>query len=199
MKRVRLLFLRGLFFLLPIAITIYVLHLSLSVLDSFIGGAIEFILGRAIPGAGLIASILLIFAAGIIVTNYLGAKLIAFAEKIIQRIPVVPKIYFGVKQLIDAFSVQGKQMFSKVVLVQYPKENTYAVGFLTGHCKGEVQEKTTADLVSVFIPTTPNPTSGMIILFPKEEIIYLDMTVEEGLKFIISAGVVIPDDVKGNK
>jgi uncharacterized membrane protein len=86
-------------------------------------------------------------------------------------------------------------MFSKVVLIEYPRKGIFVIGFLTGECRGEVQEKTAAKVINVFVPTTPNPTSGMLVLIPEEEIIYLDMTVEEGLKLIVSAGMVVPDEL----
>ena len=115
------------------------------------------------------------------------------SERLLQKIPLAPKIYFAVKQIIQAFSLQGKDIFKQAVLVEYPRKGSYAVGFITGKCQGEVQEKTIGNLVNVFVPTTPNPTSGMLIMIAEEEIIYLNMSVEEGLKLIISAGVVVPE------
>jgi uncharacterized membrane protein len=150
-----------------------------------------------LPGVGLIAGIFLIFIMGFLISNVIGEKLYNFIEKMVKRIPLVTKVYFGIKQIIDAFSIQGKQVFSKVVLIEYPRKGTYVVGFLTGECKGEVQTKTAARLMNVFVPTTPNPTSGMLILVPENDITYLDMTVEEGLKLIVSAGVVVPEDKHG--
>lgn len=193
MKNVKQLFINGLFAILPIVVTIYVLYLVVSFFDNTLGGFVELIIGKSIPGVGLVASIGLIILMGFIVTDYLGSKLIKLGEKLLEKIPVISNIYFGVKQIINAFSIQGKEMFNKVVLVEYPRKGTYALGFITGECKGEVQDKTSAKLINVFIPTTPNPTSGMLILVPNEEIIYLDMSVEEGLKLIVSAGIVVPE------
>jgi uncharacterized membrane protein len=193
MKNVKQLFINGLFAILPIVVTIYVLYLVVSFLDNILGGFVELIIGKSIPGVGLVASIGLIIFMGFIVTNYLGSKLIKLGEKLLEKIPIISNIYFGVKQIINAFSIQGKEMFNKVVLVEYPRKGTYALGFITGQCKGEVQDRTSAELINVFIPTTPNPTSGMLILVPNEEIIYLDMSVEEGLKLIVSAGIVVPE------
>ena len=193
MKNVKQLFINGLFAILPIVVTIYVLYLVVSFLDNILGGFVELIIGKSIPGVGLVASIGLIIFMGFIVTNYLGSKLVKLGEKLLEKIPIISNIYFGVKQIINAFSIQGKEMFNKVVLVEYPRKGTYALGFITGECKGEVQDRTSAELINVFIPTTPNPTSGMLILVPNEEIIYLDMSVEEGLKLIVSAGIVVPE------
>ncbi|KUO77615.1 MAG: hypothetical protein APF77_19880 [Clostridia bacterium BRH_c25] len=199
MKKIRQLFVRGLFSLLPTVTTIYIVYFLFTLLDNFLGTYIEILLGRPLPGIGVFASIVLIFITGFLVSNVLGEKLFHLGERLLQKIPILPKVYFGIKQIIDAFSLQGSQMFSQVVLLEYPRKGTYAVGFVTGECRGEVQTKTAARLINVFIPTTPNPTSGMLILVPDDEIIYLDMTVEEGLKLIVSAGVVVPDEAFNDK
>jgi uncharacterized membrane protein len=193
-KKIRQIFIRGLFSLLPIAATIYLLYFLFIFMDNLFGTYIEILLGRSLPGVGIFTSIVLIFIMGLFISNIIGAKLFTLGEKMIQKIPIIPKVYFGIKQIIDAFSHQGKQVFNRVVLVEYPRKGIYAVGFLTGECRGEVQQKTAAKLINVFIPTTPNPTSGMLILVPDSEIIHLDMSVEEGLKLIVSAGVLVPDE-----
>jgi len=199
MKRLRQLFIRGVISLLPVVVTAYLLYFFFSTVDNFLGGIIERIVGIPLPGIGIIASIVIIMIAGVIVTNVLGAKAFDFVEKMLHRVPVIPKIYFGVKQLTDAFSLQGKQIFNRVALVEYPKKGTYVMGFVTGLSTGEIQNKTKEKLCNVFIPTTPNPTSGMLIMIPEREIVYLDMPVEEGLKFIVSAGVVVSLDDKVDK
>lgn len=195
MKKIRQFFISGLLALLPLFATFYIIYYLFTFLDNFLGRYVQLITGKSIPGIGILAGIFLIFLAGFIVTNIIGAKLLNLAEGILKKIPFVTKIYFGVKQVLQAFSLQRKEIFRQVVLVEYPRKESYAVGFITGKCRGEVQEKTAKNLVNVFIPTTPNPTSGMLILVAEEEIIYLDMTVEEGLKLIISAGVVVPDSI----
>ncbi|MBP1919960.1 DUF502 domain-containing protein [Youngiibacter multivorans] len=195
MKKIRHIFLRGFFTLLPIVGTVYLIYFLFKQLDGFMGLFIEWLAGRSLPGVGIVASILLIFASGFLMSNIIGQKLLHYAEKLLQNIPVVPKVYFGIKQIIDAFSVNGKQVFNKVVLIEYPRKGIFAIGFQTGECRGEVQEKTAAKVINVFVPTTPNPTSGMLLLIPEEEIIYLDMSVEEGLKLIVSAGMVVPDEL----
>ncbi|QUH25567.1 DUF502 domain-containing protein [Serpentinicella alkaliphila] len=199
MKRFRQLFIRGVIAISPIVVTIYVLYYFFSLVDNVLGRIIVRIIGIPIPGIGIITSFVLILLMGFIVTNVLGAKAFDYVEKLLHRVPVIPRIYFGVKQLTDAFSLQGKQIFNKVVLIEYPRNGIYVLGFVTGESKGEIQKKTSEKLSNVFIPTTPNPTSGMLIMMRDEEIIYLDMTVEEGLKFIISAGVVTPSNKQFNK
>ncbi len=199
MKKIRQVFLRGLLTLLPIIATIYLLYSLFRFLDRFLGAYISMIIGRTIPGIGIVAGFVIIFVMGSVVSNVIGQRLVHFAEKMIRKIPIVPRVYFGLKQIVEAFSLQGKHVFNRVVLVEYPRKGTYVIGFLTGECKGEVQDKTAAKLMNVFVPTTPNPTSGMLILVPNDEITYLDMTVEEGLKLIVSAGVVVPEIPKENK
>lgn len=199
MKKVKQLFVRGLFTLLPVVATIYIAYFLFNLMDNFLGTRIEALAGRRLPGIGIAASILLIFVAGFFVSNVLGGRLFHLGERLVRKVPIVSKIYNAVKQIVDAFSLQGKPVFSQVVLIEYPRKGTYAVGFVTGECKGEVQTKTAARLMNVFIPTTPNPTSGMLILVPDSEITILDMTVEEGLKLIVSAGVVVPVETFAGK
>jgi uncharacterized membrane protein len=193
MKKIRQILLRGLLTLLPIIATIYLLYSLFGFLDKFLGGYISLLIGRTIPGIGIIAGFIIIFIMGSVVSNVIGQRFLDFAERMIRRIPIVPRVYFALKQIVDAFTLQGKHVFNKVVLIEYPRKGLYVVGFLTGECKGEVQVKTDAKLMNVFVPTTPNPTSGMLILVPESDILYLDMTVEEGLKLIVSAGVVVPE------
>ena len=193
MKKIRSLFLKGLLAILPLVITLYLLFWFITTLDDFIGRVVVPIIGISFPGMGLVFSIGLIILTGFLISNYATAKLAKEIEKLFEKVPLVSKIYTGIKQIINAFTLRDKQTFNKVVLVEYPRKDTYALGFITGECQGEIQEKASAKLVNVFIPTTPNPTSGMLILVPNNEIIYLDMSVEEGLKMIVSAGVVVPE------
>ncbi|SHE59365.1 DUF502 domain-containing protein [Alkalibacter saccharofermentans] len=198
MKRMRQIFIRGLFSLLPIAATIYLIQIMFSFMDDIIGRHIESLFGISIPGIGIFITIILIMITGTLVSNVVGERLFHHGEKLLHKIPIVPKVYFGIKQIINAFTLEGKNIFNKVVLVEYPRKGTYVVGFLTGESGGEIQQKTEAKLMNVFIPTTPNPTSGMLVLVPSEEVTYLDMSVEEGLKLIVSAGVVVPEELGGS-
>jgi uncharacterized membrane protein len=199
-KKIRKIFVRGIFSILPLAVTIYVILFFLNILENSIGKFINEMIGLGlrktdfkIPAIGLIVSILLVFLSGFIVTNFIGANFFAKIEKFLHRIPIVPKIYFGIKQIVEAFSLQGSQLFSKVAIVEYPRKGIYAIGFVTGDTKGEIKSKTNKKLINIFIPTTPNPTSGMLVFIPEEDVEYLEMSVEDGLKLIVSAGVVIPD------
>ncbi|MDZ4133279.1 MAG: DUF502 domain-containing protein, partial [Dethiobacteria bacterium] len=124
----------------------------------------------------------------------IGSRLIGYFDTLLRRVPLARGIYTGAKQIIDAFSLQGKSAFQKVVLLEYPRKGLYVIGFVTGSSKGEIQDKTREETLNVFIPTTPNPTSGMLILAPRHEVTELEMTVEEGMKVIISGGIFSPDD-----
>ncbi len=185
-------FTTGLITLLPLGITIYVFYLIFNFLDTLLGKVVEKIFNISIPGIGFAAGIILIFLVGFIASNLVGRKIIALWDSLFQKIPLTRSIYSSAKQIIDAFTLQGKHAFQKVVLLEYPRKGLYALGFITGTSRGMLQEKTDEDMVHVFIPTTPNPTSGMLILAPRREVIELEMTIEEGMKVIISGGLVAP-------
>jgi len=185
-------FTTGLLALLPLAITAYVFYLVYSFLDNLIGDLIQAIFDFRIPGIGFAAALLLIMVVGFIASNIIGKKLVGFSDTIFQRLPLARGIYSSARQIIDAFTVQGKNAFQKVVLLEYPRKGLYVLGFVTGSSKGEIQGKTHEETLSIFIPTTPNPTSGMLILAPRHEVIELEMSIEEGMKVIVSGGLVAP-------
>ncbi|MDW7728490.1 MAG: DUF502 domain-containing protein [Bacillota bacterium] len=190
--KLKTVFTTGLLTILPLAVTIYVFYLVFSFLDNLIGGLIEAIFNYRVPGIGFAAGILLILIVGFIASNIIGSRLINFSDSLLQRLPLAKGIYTSAKQIIDAFTVQGKNAFQKVVLIEYPRKGLFVLGFVTGSSKGEIQEKTHGETLNIFIPTTPNPTSGMLILAPRHEVIELDMTVEQGMKVIISGGLFSP-------
>ncbi len=185
-------FTTGLITLLPLGITIYVFYFIFNFLDKLLGGIFEKIFKFSVPGIGFAAGIILIFLVGFIASNLIGRKIISLWDALFQKIPLTRSIYSSAKQIIDAFTLQGKHAFQKVVLLEYPRKGLYVLGFVTGSSKGEVQEKTHESVVNIFIPTTPNPTSGMLILAPLKEVIEMEMTIEEGMKVIISGGLVAP-------
>jgi uncharacterized membrane protein len=192
LKRLRNYLITGLIILLPLIVTIYIITAVFSAVDGVLRPVVEFVIGRSIYGLGFILTIGFILGVGAIGTNVLGKKIISYGEKILTKIPLVRNIYLTVQQIINALFLKNKTAFRKVVLIEYPRKGLYQIGFLTSEGKGEVQHNTSGQVINIFIPTTPNPTSGMLILAPKEEITYLDMTVEEGLKLIISGGTVVP-------
>ncbi len=185
-------FTTGLLTLLPLAVTAYVFFLVFNFLDNLVGDWIKALFDYRVPGIGFVAGILLIFVVGFIASNIIGRRLILLGDNIFQRLPLARGIYSSAKQIIDAFTIQGKDTFQKVVMLEYPRKGLYVLGFVTGTSRGEIQDKTHEETLSIFIPTTPNPTSGMLILAPVQEVIEMDMTIEEGMKVIISGGLVSP-------
>ncbi len=194
MKKVQKLFIAGILTLIPLVVTFYLLYFLFTTLDNFLGNILKAVLGRELPGAGFLLSILLVLLAGFLATNILGKKILYLGEDVIQRIPLVKGIYSSTKQIVDAFSSREKDAFKKVVLLQYPRPGLYALGFVTGSSQGEIQDKTREPLIYVFVPTTPNPTSGMLLMVPEYDLIPLDMTVEDGLKVLISGGIAAPQN-----
>jgi len=148
-----------------------------------------------IPGFGLILVLLLIFIVGLLFRNIVGRKIVHLSENIVHRIPFVRILYSGIKQLVEAFFIQKNDAFRRVALVEYPRRGLYVIGFITGESKGEIQTKTNKKMMNLFIPTTPNPTSGFYILIPEDELITLDMSVDDAFKLIISGGIFSPPEL----
>jgi uncharacterized membrane protein len=149
-----------------------------------------------LPGLGVITTFILIFTVGLVTKSYLGTKLVTFGEKMVSKIPLVRGIYNALKQFVDAVFSDRGQSFKKAVLIEYPRKGLYSIAFVTGVSRGEVQVKTAQRCVNVFVPTTPNPTSGFYIMVPEGDMIPLDMTVEEAFTLVISGGIVSPGDVR---
>lgn len=186
-------FITGLFVLLPLVVTLYVLFLGFSIVDGILGTIIARVMGRNIHGAGTVLTLALIFATGVFATNVIGRKIIFLGETVFLHIPIVRNIYQGVKQLLDAFSNStSKEAFKRVVMLEYPRKDVYSIAFLTSESSGEIQARTHKNCVTVFVPTTPNPTSGFFLVVPSDQCTYLDMSVEEAFKLIISGGVIVP-------
>lgn len=192
--KLKTIFTTGFLTILPLAVTIYVFYVIFSFLENLVGGLIESVFNFHIPGIGFASGLLLILLIGFIASNIIGNRLINFFDRIFQRVPITRGIYTSAKQIIDAFTLQGKNAFQQVVLLEYPRKGLYVIGFVTGQSRGEIQERTAEETLNIFIPTTPNPTSGMLILAPKHEVTELKMTVEEGMKVIISGGLFSPAD-----
>lgn len=155
----------------------------------------ENLLGFRIPGLGAVLTAVIVFVTGMIVTNLFGMQLFNIGERILQRIPLVRSIYASVKQVTESMFSSGKS-FRKVVLVEYPRKGMWSLAFQTGTGAEEVRDKTGRDVTNVFIPTTPNPTSGFFLMVPREDVVELDMSVDEGLKMLLSVGVVVPEPKK---
>ena len=151
------------------------------------------LLGFNIPGLGVVLAVVMVLVTGMIMANLLGRRLVVFWESQLARIPLVRTIYSAIKQIMEAVLATDAKSFRKVLLVEYPRKGVWSLAFMTSNDLGEVQDKTIANVISVFIPTTPNPTSGFVLMVPESDVIELDMSVEEGLKMIISMGVVVPN------
>ncbi len=192
-------FLAGLAVTVPVGLTIYILIFLIDLMDGLlrvIPAAIhpETLLGFRIPGLGVIATLVLIFIAGLLATSYVGGKLFRLAESLVDRIPLVRGIYQAIKQIVQTMVSKEGQSFKKVVLVEFPREGLYTVAFVTGTTTGELREKTGGRCINLFIPTTPNPTSGYYIIVPEDSVTSLEMSVEEAFKLIISGGMIAPTE-----
>ena len=190
-------FITGLLIWLPLAITYMVISWIVGTLDAILLWLPEEYqpsryLGVHIPGVGVIASLLLVFFTGLVAANVIGQKLVKLWEALLARIPVVKSIYYSVKQVSDTVFSSSGQAFRKALLVQYPREGVWTIAFLTGQPGGDAAEHLRGDYVSVYVPTTPNPTSGFFLMMRRSEVVELDMSVDDALKYIISMGVVAP-------
>lgn len=196
-------FFAGLLVVLPIIITFYIIKFTVSMVNNLAESffppryAPSNFLPYDIPGVELFIGILALIFIGISVRNFVGAKLVKWAEHLVTSIPGVRSIYGAVKQVIDTVSVSNSSSFREVVLIEYPRPGLWAMAFVTGETKGEVSRTQNDDLVNVFLPTTPNPTSGFLLFVPREDIVPLHMTVEQGVKMVISAGIITPTTAEG--
>lgn len=188
----------GLLVWLPLAATVVIIKLVIDLLDKIIlflplEYRPESLFGFSIPGFGLILAIGVLLLTGMLATNLLGRQLVSLWEAILSRIPIVRSIYNAVKQIASTVLTSKGKSFRKVVMAEYPRKGIWSIGFLTNDDVAINCEGIEDHMLAVFLPTTPNPTSGFILLFPEQDIIELDMSVEDGFKFIISIGVVVPD------
>ncbi len=191
-------FITGLLILVPLAITLWVLNLIISTMDQSLLLLPEtwrprHWLGYNIPGLGAILTLLIVFLTGLAARNFIGRRLVLLWEGLLTRIPVVKSIYSSVKQVSDTLFSSSGNAFRKAVLIQYPRQGSWTIAFLTGTPGGEVKNHLAGDYISVYVPTTPNPTSGFFLMLPRAESIELDMSVDEALKYIVSMGVVAPE------
>ena len=198
-------FFTGLLVTAPVLLTLYITWLVVDVLDSQVVNLLpaswhEFsvlnvpIFGQ-IPGFGLLIGVIIITLIGAVAAGFLGRWIIKLGEKVLNKMPVVRSIYSAFKQILETVLASQSDAFRDVVLVQYPREGLWVIGFVTGVTKGEVQDSIPITTVNVFVPTTPNPTSGFLLFCPKDDLIYLKMTVEQALKLVVSGGIVTPETV----
>jgi uncharacterized membrane protein len=187
----------GLLIWIPLAITLWVLHLIVTSMDqvlTLLPPALqpESLIGRQIPGLGVVLTVVVVFVTGVAASNIIGQRMLRLWEGILRRIPVVNSLYGGVKQISDTLFRPGGQAFRKALLVQWPSEGSWTIAFLTGQPGGDVANHLRGDYVSVYVPTTPNPTGGYFVMLPRKDVVELNMSVDEALKYIISMGVATP-------
>ncbi len=192
--RLRNYFITGIVVLVPIGITLYLTTFFISISSKLIPPGINpnNYLPYAIPGLEILLSIIFITLIGGLSLSFIGRKILQLFNDLLKKIPILRTIYSAIGQMTETFAPQRSAKKS-VVLIEYPRKGSWAVGFATKENNGEISKKTNTDLVNVFVPTTPNPTSGFLLMFPKSEIVYLDMTFEEASKFIVSAGTSEPN------
>jgi uncharacterized membrane protein len=190
----------GLLIWIPLGITILVIKLLVDLLDKtllLLPHALrpEALIGFDIPGLGIILSTLFVFISGFIITNFTGKRLISWGEEQLERIPLVRSIYSALKQVTETILTSDKNSFRQVVLVEYPRKGIWTIGFQTSNSPDEFNQLTGNKLLTIFVPTTPNPTSGYILMMPEEDVKLLNMDVEDALKMVMSLGVVTPNHI----
>lgn len=187
----------GLLVWVPLGVTVMVIKLLVGLMDQSLlllppHYRPENLFGVYIPGLGVVLTAVVVLLTGMVVANLFGRKLVQLWEALLARIPLVRTIYIGVKQVVETVFSSGDQSFRKVLLVEYPRKGVWTLGFQSGASRGEAQAKIGLEVINVFIPTTPNPTSGFFLMLPRDDVIELDMSVDDGLKMIVSAGMVVP-------
>ncbi len=198
MKKLRKYIVTGLLVWLPIVVTVLLFRFLITLMDQTlvllpVELRPESLIGFKLPGIGLILTLLVLIFTGVFAANYVGKTLVTFGEKLFAKIPIVRSVYTAAKNFAEIVFSDTGQSFKKVLLIQYPRKGVYSLAFQTSTSLGEVQKKTGSNVVCVFVPTTPNPTSGFIIIVPKEDVIELDMEIDEAFKMIVSLGVVVPE------
>ncbi len=188
--RLRTYLVAGLLVILPLGVTVLVLLALFRFLDSLLAPLFQYLLQRSVPGLGLVAGILMILLTGAFASNVLGRRVVTLFDRAIMRIPIVRTVYSAIRQLTDSVFMQNRSAFKRAILVEYPRQGLYSVGFVTGVTAGE---GTSEDrLLNVFMMHTPNPTTGILCLVPESQAISLDMSVEAALKLVVSGGIVAP-------
>src|SRR6476659_9859389 len=186
-------FLTGLLLVTPIWGTILVLKTLFVAVDGILGDAVaELVPDHYIPGLGIVTLVLLIFLVGLFAANFIGRQIVGHWEDWLNQLPLVRGIYSTLKSMMDILSFSERGSYRRVVLIQFPKNGHYCFAFVTGITRGEIQEISTEPLLNVYVPTSPNPTSGYFLLVPEKEVIPLDMSVEEAMKLIVSGGLYSP-------
>jgi uncharacterized membrane protein len=198
LARLRAYFFAGIIVTAPIGITVLLIWQFITFLDTHVGGLIpapynpETYLPFSLPGLGLLIMLAFLTLVGFLAAGLAGRTLVHIGERLLSRMPVVRSVYGTLKQIFETVLAQSSRSFREVVLIEYPRRGIGAMGFVTGPTRGEVQARSGEELVNVFLPTTPNPTSGFLLFVPKSDLVHLNMSIEEGIKLVISGGIVAP-------
>jgi uncharacterized membrane protein len=196
--KLRRYFLTGIFVTAPISITLYIAYVFFSFIDTHVQRLLpqpynEIVYGGiSFPGVGVIIAFFFFVVVGWFASNIMGRFLISIGERILDRIPVIRSLYGAIKQVFETITQTQSDAFREVVMLEYPRKGVWSIGFVTGSSKGEVQERVADHTINVFVPTTPNPTSGFLLFVPRKELKYMKMSVEEGIKLVVSAGIITP-------
>ena len=202
LARLRAYFLAGVLVTAPVAITFYIVWLIVSFVDRRVSGLLperynpESYLPFGIPGLGLVIAVAALILIGAATAGYLGRVIVRINDAALARMPVVRSIYGATKQIFETVLAQKSTAFRQVCLVEYPRRGIWSLGFITGTTVGEVQERTSDEVLNVFLPTTPNPTSGFLLFVPRRDIVLLEMSIEDGIKMVISGGIVTPPETR---
>jgi uncharacterized membrane protein len=196
-RKIRNYLIGGLLIWIPILITFWVLRFLSGILDQSLlllppSWRPEALFGTYVPGVGIVLSLLLLFFTGVLVKNLFGGQMVAGLESLVRRIPVIGSVYGGAKTFSETVLTDKGKSFKQVVMVEFPRKGAFSIGFITSHDLEEAQAKTAQEVTCVFVPTTPNPTTGFLVLVPKDEVTYMDMTVDEAFKMLLTLGVVVP-------
>ncbi len=205
LARLRGYLIAGVLVIAPITITAWLTITIVNFVDNRVEKLIppsynpETYLPFSLPGLGFVIAIIFLILVGMLTANFMGRFFLRIGERVLDRLPVVRSLYGATKQIFETVFANQSEAFREVVMVEYPRKGMWVIGFLTGRTKGEVQKKTASDTVNIFVPTTPNPTSGFLLFVPKKDVQKMDMSVEEGIKLVVSAGIVTPDMAKKKK
>lgn len=184
-------FFRGLIILLPLLVTIWLIYLIFTFSDSILGNLLTMLLGRHYPGLGLLITILIVLIAGYSASYIIGAKMFKVGEELLSRVPMVKSIYSAAKQINSMLFAHGDELekFRHVCLLEYPRKGIFSLGFITSDAAAEIEKKAKTKLINIFIPNTPTPATGFLVMVPAQDVIMLEMKMEEAFKYIVSAGI----------
>ncbi|MFH2050577.1 MAG: DUF502 domain-containing protein [bacterium] len=188
-------FVSGVLVVVPLILTYIVLKFLFDTVDGILQPVIHKLFGYYIPGLGLAVTLLLILLAGILTRNYVGARIYKIGERVLSKLPIIRPIYYSAKQLLESVTGPSIKSFKEVALVEYPRKGSWSIGFISNYVEIE-KDDTKQKYISIFIPSTPTPISGMVVLLPVDEVFLLEMSVEEGVKFLVSGGVACPEIIK---